>query len=77
MARAIERISSGGPKVIALDVLYTDPTAVAEDAQLSKSLATAGNVVVEEGLSTSLLGMSFLSELKSWQTTPAGLVLKQ
>lgn len=34
-------------------------------------------VVVEEGLSTSLLGMSFLSELKSWQTTPAGLVLKQ
>ena len=34
-------------------------------------------VVIEEGLSTSLLGMSFLSKLKSWQTTQAGLVLKQ
>jgi aspartyl protease family protein len=34
-------------------------------------------VVIEEGLSTSLLGMSFLSQLKTWQTTPAGLVLKQ
>jgi aspartyl protease family protein len=34
-------------------------------------------VVIEEGLSTSLLGMSFLNELKTWQTTPAGLVLKQ
>lgn len=34
-------------------------------------------VVVEEGLDTSLLGMSFLSKLKTWQTTPAGLVLKQ
>jgi aspartyl protease family protein len=33
--------------------------------------------VIEEGLSTSLLGMSFLSQLKTWQTTPAGLVLKQ
>jgi aspartyl protease family protein len=34
-------------------------------------------VVIEEGLSTSLLGMSFLSQLKTWQTTQAGLVLKQ
>lgn len=34
-------------------------------------------VVVEEGLPHSLLGMSFLSELKSWQSTPKGLVLKQ
>jgi predicted aspartyl protease len=34
-------------------------------------------MVIEEGLSTSLLGMSFLGELKSWQSTSAGLVLKQ
>ena len=34
-------------------------------------------VVIEKGLSHSLLGMSFLGELKTFQTTPAGLVLKQ
>lgn len=40
-------------------------------------VANVQAVVIEEGLSTSLLGMSFLSKLKSWQTTQAGLVLKQ
>jgi aspartyl protease family protein len=34
-------------------------------------------VVVEEGLSTSLLGMSFLNRLKGWQTTPTALLLKE
>jgi aspartyl protease family protein len=33
--------------------------------------------VIEEGLDTSLLGMSFLNKLKTWQSTQAGLVLKQ
>ncbi|HEV7693825.1 MAG TPA: TIGR02281 family clan AA aspartic protease [Hyphomonadaceae bacterium] len=34
-------------------------------------------VVVEEGLDTSLLGMNFLNQLRTWQSTEAGLVLKQ
>jgi aspartyl protease family protein len=33
--------------------------------------------VVLEELETSLLGMSFLGKLKSWQMTPASMVLKQ
>jgi aspartyl protease family protein len=40
-------------------------------------VANVRAVVVEEGLDTSLLGMSFLGQLKTWQTTQAGLVLKQ
>lgn len=34
-------------------------------------------VVVEEGLEQSLLGMSFLNKLKSYQVTSSGLLLKQ
>jgi adenylate cyclase len=45
-ARAVEAIAAAHPKVIALDVLYVDPTNAADDAALARSIAKAGNVVV-------------------------------
>src|SRR5262245_9530698 len=46
MARGLERISAARPKVIALDVLYSEPTAAADDQALATAIARAGNVVV-------------------------------
>ena len=34
-------------------------------------------VVMTEGLETSLLGMSFLNRLTSWQTTPRAMLIRQ
>ena len=45
-ARAVDAIAAMQPKVIALDVLYVDPTNEIEDAALARSIAHAGNVVV-------------------------------
>jgi PAS domain S-box-containing protein len=45
-ARAVDAIAAMQPKVIALDVLYVDPTSESEDSALAKSIARAGNVVV-------------------------------
>jgi len=45
MARAIDAIAASHPKVIALDVLYTDPATQTGDAALVDSIARAGNVV--------------------------------
>src|SRR5215475_8672165 len=46
MARGLERISAARPKAIALDVLYSEPTAPADDQSLADAIARAGNVVV-------------------------------
>src|SRR5215813_165449 len=46
MARGLERISAARPKVIALDVLYSEPTAPADDQSLADAIARAGNVIV-------------------------------
>lgn len=46
MARAIERIDAGQPKVIALDVLYTDPSNDEDDLALASAIGNARNVVV-------------------------------
>jgi len=46
MAQALEAIAAAQPKVIAIDVLYVDPTSESEDAALARSIARAGNVVV-------------------------------
>src|SRR5215510_987400 len=46
MARGLERISAARPKVIALDVLYSEPTAAADDQAFATAIARAGNVVV-------------------------------
>src|ERR1700680_3204629 len=45
MARALDIIARGQPKVIALDVLYSEPTTAADDEELAASIARAGNVV--------------------------------
>jgi PAS domain S-box-containing protein len=46
IARAIDSIAAARPKVIALDVLMTDPTAQEDDESLARSIGRAGNVVV-------------------------------
>ena len=46
MAQTIDQISAAQPRVIALDVLYTDPTNEADDRALAGAIARAGNVVV-------------------------------
>ena len=46
MAQALNKLSDARPKVIALNVLYTDPTNEAEDAALAEAIKRAGNVVV-------------------------------
>jgi len=46
MARAIERITAAGPRAIALDVLYADPTEPEADQALAEAIARSGRVVV-------------------------------
>ena len=46
MARTIDVLGAFEPKVIALDVLYTDPTSQEDDDALARSIGRAGNVVV-------------------------------
>jgi two-component system, OmpR family, sensor histidine kinase ResE len=50
MARGLELISASRPKVIALDVLYSEPTMPADDQALATAIARAGNVVVASQL---------------------------
>lgn len=45
-ARAIETIAPAQPKVIALDILYSEPSTAANDAALAESIARSGNTVV-------------------------------
>lgn len=45
-ARTVDAIASAQPKVIALDVLYSEPSTDADDAALAGSIARSGNVVV-------------------------------
>ncbi|HEX5083720.1 MAG TPA: CHASE2 domain-containing protein, partial [Blastocatellia bacterium] len=46
MARALQKLSDAHPKVIALNVLYSDPTSEDDDAALAEAVKRAGNVVV-------------------------------
>jgi PAS domain S-box-containing protein len=46
LAKTIEAISADQPKVIAVDVLFTDPTIREDDEALAQSIERAGNVVV-------------------------------
>jgi PAS domain S-box-containing protein len=46
MAQALHRLSDAHPKVIALNVLYSDPTSEDDDAALAEAIKRAGNVVV-------------------------------
>jgi PAS domain S-box-containing protein len=45
MAQALDIIARGQPKVIALDILYSEPTKAADDEALAVAIARAGNVV--------------------------------
>ena len=53
MARTIDTLSAARPKVIALDVLLTDPTVQEDDESLARSIGRAGNVVVAAQLTES------------------------
>jgi PAS domain S-box-containing protein len=46
MAQALHRLSDARPKVIALNLLYSDPTNAEDDAALAEAIKSAGNVVV-------------------------------
>lgn len=45
-ADLVERLAQGGAAVIALDILFAEPSRPEEDAALAKAIARAGNVVL-------------------------------
>ena len=53
IARTIDALAAAQPKVIALDVLFTDPTTPEDDDTLARSIGRAGNVVVAAQLTDS------------------------
>jgi PAS domain S-box-containing protein len=53
IARTIDALAAARPKVIALDVLFTDPTTQEDDDNLARSIGRAGNVVVAAQLTDS------------------------
>jgi adenylate cyclase len=46
LAQVIRKISAGGPKVIGLDMLLSEPRSEGEDALLAGALADAGSVII-------------------------------
>src|ERR1035438_892855 len=53
IARTIDTLAAAHPKVIALDVLFTDATTQEDDDNLARSIGRAGNVVVAAQLTDS------------------------
>jgi PAS domain S-box-containing protein len=53
MARTIDAIAADKPKVIAINVLFTDPTTQEDDDLLARSIGRAGNVVLAASLTDS------------------------
>src|SRR5947207_12058192 len=53
IARAIDTLAAAHPKVIALDILFTEPTVQEDDDALARSIGRAGNVVVAAQLTDS------------------------
>jgi signal transduction histidine kinase/CHASE2 domain-containing sensor protein len=53
IARSIDSLAAAHPRVIALDVLFTDPTTQEDDDSLARSIGHAGNVVVAAQLTDS------------------------
>ncbi|MEP6900364.1 MAG: CHASE2 domain-containing protein [Actinomycetota bacterium] len=49
-AEVLDKLAVAQPRVIALDVLYSEPTAASEDKALAESIKRAGNVVIGEQL---------------------------
>ena|GEM_PF-601463 len=78
MARGLERLSAARAKVIALDILYSEPSTEADDQALAAAIARAGNVVVASQLmkTTGDKGESrvvWLSPLPEIQSAAAGV----
>ena len=72
MAQALRRLSDARPKVIALNVLYSDPTNEADDAALAEAIKSAGNVVVAAQLvETPLNGAEWLRPLPAIEQAAA------
>src|SRR5215207_587601 len=46
MAQALDKIGAAGPKAVALDVLYAEPTTPGDDLALAEAISRSGNVVV-------------------------------
>ena len=53
IARTIDALAAAKPKVIAVDVLFTDPTSPEDDDVLARSIGRAGNVVAAAQLTDS------------------------
>ncbi len=53
IARAIDSLAAAHPRVIALDVLFIDPTTPEDDDSLARAIGHAGNVVVAAQLTDS------------------------
>ncbi len=78
MARGLELISAARPKVIALDVLYSEPTMPADDQALATAIARAGNVVVASQLTRTTgdngeSGVVWLRPLPELESAAAGV----
>src|SRR5262247_4692047 len=78
MARGLELISAARPKVIALDVLYSEPTMPADDQALATAIARAGNVVVASQLARTTgdngeSGVVWLRPLPKIESAAAGV----
>ena len=72
MAQALRRLSDARPKVIALNVLYSDPTNATDDAALAEAIKSAGNVVVAAQLvGTPLNGAEWLRPLPAIEKAAA------
>jgi signal transduction histidine kinase len=75
-ARALDSLKSARPKAIALDVLYVEPTAKADDAALASAVKRAGNVVVAAQLTagaSSEDAVEWLRPLQDIESNAAGV----
>jgi adenylate cyclase len=52
LAQIVDGIAAGNPSVIALDILFLEPTDPAADDALAQAIAEAGNVVVVQSITT-------------------------
>jgi two-component system phosphate regulon sensor histidine kinase PhoR len=73
MAKALENISVGEPRAIALDILFTDPTTEADDRALAEAIARAGNVITAAQITESDNQAVWLKPLPEIERSAAGV----
>lgn len=76
-AKVLENLAAARPKVIALDVLYSEPTNEASDKALGDAIKNAGNVVIGEQLienrdTPEISRSEWLKSLPEIETSAAG-----